>query len=121
MPGKTVFEVVLCSYEKYLIGYSLVRDKLNDSYNFVRTFAEEAHNGCIKSVATSSTTLVSGGTDECIRIFDMERKKDVASLFNQEGTITSLNFVDDQHLISGSEDGSICVWTTCNWKCAKTL
>lgn len=114
-------EVVLGTYERYLVGYTLFKDTVKKKCRFKRTFAEEAHNGSIKSVAVSDQFLVSGGTDECIRIYDLSSRRDIGTLMQQEGTITCLSFIDDNFLISGSDDGTLCVWDVRNWTVAKTL
>lgn len=114
-------EMVLGTYERYLVGYRLMRGRKGDEFKMKQSFTEEAHNGSIKCVATSDRYLVSGGTDESIRIFDLTTHQDVGTLMQQEGTITCLAFVDNDFLLSGSEDGTICVWDVKNWTCAKTL
>lgn len=121
MSRKSIFEVILGTYERFLVGYTLIKDKSTDGYKFERTFAEEAHNGGIKCVAASQEYLVSGGTDECIKVYDMQSRGDVGSLFQQEGTITCLAWVDNEHVISGSEDSTLCVWNVSKWNCLKTL
>ena len=37
------------------------------------------------------------------------------------GTITCLEFYGHTHLLSGSEDGSICIWGISSWDCLKVL
>lgn len=38
-----------------------------------------------------------------------------------EGTITCLTFHNSTHMLSASEDNTICVWECCTWECLKTL
>lgn len=37
------------------------------------------------------------------------------------GTITCLEFYGTSHLLSGGEDGLICVWSTKKWECLKSI
>lgn len=37
------------------------------------------------------------------------------------GTITCLKFYGNRHLISGAEDGLICVWDAKKWECLKSI
>jgi len=37
------------------------------------------------------------------------------------GSITSLQFQDRTHLLSASDDGTICIWRTSDWECLKIL
>lgn len=37
------------------------------------------------------------------------------------GTITCLAFCNDSHMLSGSEDGTICIWECKSWECLKIL
>ncbi|XP_015783538.1 p21-activated protein kinase-interacting protein 1-like [Tetranychus urticae] len=118
---KANFEAIVGTYQKYLVGISVSKDKSAEYYNFVQSFAEEAHIGTVKCVAAFGNYVVSGGTDEFIRVFDMSSRRDVSSLLQQEGTINCLKFINDSYLISGSEDSTLCVWTTSNWNVIKTL
>ena len=37
------------------------------------------------------------------------------------GTVTSINFFGSQHMLSASEDGTICIWKCKSWECEKVL
>lgn len=37
------------------------------------------------------------------------------------GTITCLEFYGSSHLLSGGEDGLLCVWNTKKWQCLKSI
>lgn len=37
------------------------------------------------------------------------------------GTITCLEFYGTAHLLSGAEDGLICIWNTKRWECLKSI
>lgn len=72
--------------------------------------------------------LVSGSADETIKVYDLARQKEVGTLFEQQGTLTCLEFfqgagggVGARHMLSGSEDGSIVVWDAKAWDSMKVL
>uniref|UniRef100_A0A8C7X6I3 Uncharacterized protein n=1 Tax=Oryzias sinensis TaxID=183150 RepID=A0A8C7X6I3_9TELE len=41
--------------------------------------------------------------------------------FFSTGTITCLQFYGESHLLSGGEDGLMCVWSTKKWECLKSI
>lgn len=72
-------------------------------------------------MASSKEFVASGGADEVVRLFSLKKRHEVGSLVQQEGTITDIEFHENSHLFTGSEDGTICVWDTRSWECLKTL
>src|SRR5271170_6347247 len=91
-----------------------------------------AHTGAIKCLAANDRYLVSGGSDEIIkypptplfsnnRIYDLKKRKDLGSLVQHNGAITALQFYSRTHLLSASEDGTICIWRTRDWECMATM
>jgi len=51
------------------------------------------------------------------RIYDLKKRKDLGSLVQHNGAITALQFYSKNHLLSASEDGTICIWRTRDWEC----
>lgn len=51
----------------------------------------------------------------------MRKRKELGSLLQHEGSITTIQFFNKTHMFSGSEDGTICIWRTKDWECLKTL
>ena len=80
-----------------------------------------AHTGAIKCLASSDRYLVSGGSDEVIKIYDLKKRKDLGSLAQHTGAVTALQFYSRNHLLSASEDGTICIWRTRDWECMATM
>lgn len=91
-----------------------------NQYNFSQNFTNHAHNRSVKSIAYSPTgVLVSGGADDQCHLLDLRRRKELGSLIEQEGAITSIEFHLNRHMFTGSEDRTICVWDTRSWECVK--
>ncbi|KAK7823674.1 hypothetical protein U0070_003326 [Myodes glareolus] len=50
-----------------------------------------------------------------------DREVLLLNLANSQGTVTCLKFYGSRHLISGAEDGLICVWDAKKWECLKSI
>merc|ERR1719240_519932 len=102
--------LALGSYDGALIGFDVDEDGLKQSFGFA------AHVGCVKSMAATSKILVSGGSDEVIRVYDINRRVEMGNLYQHKGTVTCLKFHGEHHLISGGADGLIVVWRVSDWE-----
>ena len=60
--------------------------------------------------------LVTGGTDETIRIFDLQRGCAMGTLYEHKGSIVCLKFVGDKFLLSGGQDGVMVIWRVKDWE-----
>lgn len=121
MADCSVLEIVLGTYEKYLLGYKLiVQENQEKTFKLKPSFSNEAHTQSVRCIASSDKLLASGSIDESIQLFSMKTRQEIGSLLHHNGTITSLEFYES-FLISSSEDGSICIWSVNNWQCMKTL
>lgn len=111
------------SYEHFLIGYTITEvEKDGDKkYTSKQSFTNNSHSGSITAITAVGKHLVSGSSDEIIRLINMEARVEHGCLQKQEGTITHLTNFEDEFLFSGSEDGSICIWKSGSWICEKTL
>lgn len=107
------------SYEGCLFGWTLspTTSVLTQTWGF------KACTGAIRCMAISSDSkyLVCGGADERIHIFDMESKKSLGELSQHTGAITSIKFFNTTHLISSSEDMTLCIWRISDWECVHIL
>ncbi|TFK29589.1 WD40 repeat-like protein [Coprinopsis marcescibilis] len=120
VPPPSTFKIVAGSYEKLLYGFggSTSVDKEGKlQFKIKPIFIFPAHVSCIKAVAASphgGKWLATGSTDEIIKIWDLRRRKEV-------GSITHLSFPSRSHLLSASEDGSLCLFRARDWTVLRAL
>ena len=88
-------------------------------------YAYEPHVGCVKSAALMTSAggdwLATGGSDETIRVYNLRRKRDMGALHSHAGAVTCLQFFGKQHLLSGSDDGTLRIWRVSDWACLHIL
>lgn len=84
-------------------------------------FIYPSHISCIKSLSTGGRFLASGATDEHLKLYDLKLRKEVGTLMHHTGSITCLSFYSKTHLVSSSEDGSLCLYRVKDWEVLKTL
>ncbi|TDH70474.1 hypothetical protein CCR75_000353 [Bremia lactucae] len=120
-----MIRVVAGTYEGLLYGWECPTDTSSKGTKMKLTFGYAAHAECIKSVALMAAkqgkTLLSGASDEMIKIYNVDKRVEVGSLMEQHGAITSLEFFGQSHVLSGSADYSICIWRTSDWNCLHIL
>lgn len=126
-------ELIVGSYNHVLFGFEVIESSTKEEIasesistsetelQFKPRFTDQGHAGCIKSVACNGRYLASGSTDETIRLFDMRKHVEIGTLVQQSGSITTLAFTSEGHLLSASEDGTICIWKCKTWDCEKVL
>ncbi|XP_028404624.1 p21-activated protein kinase-interacting protein 1-like isoform X2 [Dendronephthya gigantea] len=114
-------EVIVGMYDESLCALRLCCEDDEQNYKFEAAFSDHGHGGCVKTVACNEKILASGSTDETVRLFELKQRVEIGRLTQQEGTITCLAFCDTSHMLSGSEDGTICVWECKTWDCLKVL
>jgi protein MAK11 len=114
--------VTIGSYEKTLHGIDFKVDEEGKQVLTKKTsFSMPAHTGYIKAVSSGPHYLVSGSTDETVRIFDLRRRKDYGSLTCHGGSVAALSFYKQKMLFSGGEDGKIMVTRCADWETVMTL
>jgi len=127
------FRIFVGSYEHNLLCLSVFIDPSNVKEPiFQPIFHFQAHALSIKSMDLAKRYLVTGSNDEHIRIYDLQKRKELGTLLSHQGTITALRFSKEatedsesassgRWLISGSEDGKIIIWRTKDWEIFATL
>ncbi|KIY70261.1 WD40 repeat-like protein [Cylindrobasidium torrendii FP15055 ss-10] len=117
------FKLVAGSYEKLLYGLegTIAEDS---TFTLKPIFIFPAHVSCIKAVASSphgGKWLATGSTDEIIKVWDLRRRKEVGGLMHHEGSITHLSFPSRSHLMSASQDGTLCLFRARDWAVLRSL
>lgn len=129
------FRIFVGSYEHNLLCLSVIIDPKGEKEAiFQPIFHFEAHALSIKSMDLAKRYLVTGSNDEHIKIYDLQKRKELGHLLSHTGTITTLRFSSEGHdepsetvdksgkwLLSGSDDGKIIIWRTKDWETFGTL
>lgn len=124
---KRSMRIIVGSYERFLYGLSAhMQTESDGSHTCVvePQFVFPAHVSSIRSVACAGNEakwLVTGGTDETIKVWDLRRRKEVGALMGHEGTITSLSFPSRTFMLSASEDSVLNLYRTRDWALLRTL
>ncbi|KAM5157966.1 p21-activated protein kinase-interacting protein 1 [Mantella aurantiaca] len=112
-------EVVCGCYEQVLFGYQV--QPAVEQWTATADFTNHAHTASLSVVAVNNRFVATGSKDETIQIYDLKKKVEHGVLLHHNGTITCLEFYGNTHLLSGAEDGLICVWNTKKWECQQTF
>ncbi|KAM4688691.1 p21-activated protein kinase-interacting protein 1 [Discoglossus pictus] len=112
-------EIVAGCYEQVLFGYQVRLE--GEKWTATADFTNHAHTASLSVVAVNNRFVATGSKDETIQIYDMKKKTEHGVLLHHNGTITCMEFHGNTHLLSGAEDGLICVWNTKKWECQTTL
>ncbi|WWC85548.1 uncharacterized protein L201_000412 [Kwoniella dendrophila CBS 6074] len=120
-PG--TFIIIAGSYEKLLYGLEGSYDGTSDKPTLEPIFIFPAHLACVKAVAASKggKWLATGSEDEFVKVWDLRRRKEVGSLSQHTGSITSLHFPTSSHLITTSADSTLSLFRTSDWALLKSL
>lgn len=126
-------------------------DDVKLEFHLKPIFIFPAHVSCIKAVAVSPSGgkwLATGSSDEIVKVWDLRRKKEIGGLMHHEGkllssfkyprisfclpcyslllytylgSITHLSFPSRGHLLSASEDGTLCLFRARDWAVLRSL
>ena len=112
-------DLYVCTYEKYVIGYHFgYREEEEDMEyapdgpRFQLLFRDHSALGSLRCLAASSSLLACAGADETIYSFAMEHGRGIEAGANNQhtGTVTCMDLYKDTFLISGGDDGRLCIW-----------
>jgi protein MAK11 len=117
--SSTTFRIITGSYEHNLLCVSLTLT--GDLEVFHPIFHFTAHTQSIRCLAAAKRYLTSGSNDEHIRIYDLQKRKEIGTLLHHSGNITSLEFFEGKWLLSAAADGMIYIWRTKDWEVLGTL
>ncbi|KAA8909612.1 hypothetical protein TRICI_004447 [Trichomonascus ciferrii] len=108
------FRVITGSYEHNLLCVSLALVRGSEVFNPIFHFTP--HSQSIRCLASTKRYLVSGSNDEHIRIYDLQKRKELGTLLHHSGSITCLSFFASKWLLSGAGDGKLCLWRVKDWE-----
>ncbi|KAJ6664484.1 hypothetical protein lerEdw1_007141 [Lerista edwardsae] len=86
-------ELIGGCYEQILFGFAV---QPGQNWTVVPDFTHHAHSASLSAVAVNARYVVTG-------------------------TVTCLEFYGSAHLLSGAEDGIMCIWDTKRWECLKSI
>ncbi|XP_030625043.1 p21-activated protein kinase-interacting protein 1-like [Chanos chanos] len=112
-------ELITGSYEQIAFGYRVCPGE--KEWTLTPVFTHHAHTASLSSVASSERFIATGSKDETIQLYDMKKRTEHGSLLHHDGSISCLQFYGTSHLLSGGEDGLLCVWSTKKWECLKSI
>lgn len=132
------FRIIAGSYEHNILCLSL--NLSQETPVFTPIFHFQAHTLSVKCLDISKRYLVSGSNDEHIRIYDLQKRKELGTLLAHQGSITALKFShrkkllsegslsdvesklsNNKWLLSASEDNKIIIWRVRDWENFGTL
>uniref|UniRef100_A0A8C5GS63 PAK1 interacting protein 1 n=1 Tax=Gouania willdenowi TaxID=441366 RepID=A0A8C5GS63_GOUWI len=111
-----VIEMIAGSYEQITFGYRVKTD--DKEWTPKPYFTHHGHTASISAVAASEKFVVTGSKDETIQLYNMKKRSEHGSLLKPS---LCLDFYGSSHLLSGGEDGLLCVWSTKKWECLKSI
>ncbi|SMN17692.1 similar to Saccharomyces cerevisiae YKL021C MAK11 Protein involved in an early, nucleolar step of 60S ribosomal subunit biogenesis [Maudiozyma saulgeensis] len=123
--ARNQFRIVVGSYEHNILCLSL--DLTLETPVFTPIFHFQAHSLSVKCLDISKRYLVSGSNDEHIRIYDLQKRKELGTLLAHQGSITALKFSRGENnssnkwLLSASDDNKIIIWRVKDWENFGTL
>ncbi|KAK9478940.1 WD40-repeat-containing domain protein [Lipomyces japonicus] len=112
-----LLRIITGSYEHHLLCLSLALSSSSSLFTPVFHFAP--HAASIRALATSKRYLVSGSNDEHIRLYDLQKRKEIGTLMHHTGSVSCLVFVGPttgKWLLSAADDGKILIWRTKDWE-----
>ncbi|ENN72232.1 hypothetical protein YQE_11095, partial [Dendroctonus ponderosae] len=116
MSSPVSFEIIVGTYEEYILGYIFTSNK----QTIQQSFASHDHNASIRCLATNGNYLASGASDDRIIIYDLKARKEHCMLTQHESTITAVQFTNKHsHVMSASQDGALAIVRVGNWQLEK--
>ncbi|CCK71434.1 Mak11p KNAG_0H00180 [Huiozyma naganishii CBS 8797] len=113
------YRIIVGSYDHNLMCLSLDLSSASEPL-FTPIFHFQAHALSVKCLDVSKRYLVSGSNDEHIRIYDLQKRKELGTLLAHQGSITALKFSSGESngkwMLSSSEDNKIIIWRVKDWE-----
>ncbi|GMM36137.1 Mak11 protein [Saccharomycopsis crataegensis] len=114
----TQFRILTGSYEHNLLCLSLIVPRNPEKTPvFQPIFHFESHSLSIYSISSSKRYLVTGSKDEHVKIYDLQKRKELGDLLAHQGSVNTLKFSNNgKWLLSGSNDNTIIIWGVQDWE-----
>ena len=89
------YEILLGTYEAFVLGY-----KLNDEKKpkLQTSIADHAHAASIRCLAASDKFMITAGGDEIVKIFNLRNRTEHGSLTHSEAMINAMKFYDKKYI-----------------------
>jgi len=101
--------VVVGTYDGGLLGFSAGSGE--------QTFGYAPHSACVKVLhCNSNGRLASGSTDHAVQMFDLAKGTEIGELREHDDAVTCIEFWQSANLVTGGEDGQICLWRCSDWE-----
>ncbi|KAF6164425.1 hypothetical protein GIB67_025251 [Kingdonia uniflora] len=116
--------LVAGSYEKFIWGFKV---KTGETPTLKTIFSYPSHLSTIRCVSVSGPVAVSGGTDDAIKIYDLNNSSEIGSLMDYAGTVNTLCFYNPsslsypRNLLSGFDDGTVHIYEVDPFVLLKTV
>jgi len=118
----TEHEIMVGTYEEFILGFKISKKiKTDGEYELTQTFTQRSHVGPVRSLVGVNKFVVSGGSDELCKIFDLSSRVEHGQLMHHQGTVSCLDSHGKTYLFSASDDNSLVVVKVGSWQVEKTL
>jgi WD40 repeat protein len=118
----------IATYEKNVYGLELINE--NNEYKINPIFGPIQHMGAVNSIFVSGKYLVTGSTDELVRIFDWQKKREIGICNEHSSSVSSVVVISDPvssssspSMITADVSGLVFLWKSFKggrqWKCVK--
>lgn len=78
-------EVIVGTYEEFILGYKLERKGKNGEYSLTMSFTNHSHSRSIRALASVGKFVAAGSADESINLINMGARVEHGNLNEQSG------------------------------------
>mmetsp|Transcript_32082 Transcript_32082/g.125050 ORF Transcript_32082/g.125050 Transcript_32082/m.125050 type:complete len:244 (+) Transcript_32082:329-1060(+) len=79
------------------------------------------HSGTVRDIVVDGSMMMSAGVDDFIRIYNVQKRKEVGVLVQHNGPVNCLDILHRKYALSGGDDGELCVWRSRDWELLRRL
>jgi len=112
------------TYEGSLIGWESDLAADASGRTLALAYAFSAHDASVKAVAFdegAGATLVTGSSDETMKLYNVRARREVGSLLEHRDAVTAVEFFGAGSMLSGDHAGAICIWRASDWTALHTM